>query len=79
MLGAAAGVDSHSVANEESAKAVVGTAIDAFGKVDILINNASVAFFCALDEMSADDVHAQVDAHLLGTIWMWSCRVAIYA
>jgi NAD(P)-dependent dehydrogenase (short-subunit alcohol dehydrogenase family) len=60
------------VASEADARSVVGTAVEAFGKVDILVNNASIAFFSAFDELSSEDVVAQVNVHLLGTIWM--CR-----
>jgi NAD(P)-dependent dehydrogenase (short-subunit alcohol dehydrogenase family) len=34
--------DTHSVATEDGAKGVVGTALDAWGRVDVLINNAGV-------------------------------------
>src|SRR5262249_19530081 len=68
--GGEAVANTNSVATEASAKAVVQTAIDAFGRVDILVNNAGVCIFAPLDEISADDIRLTVDVHVLGTIWM---------
>jgi NAD(P)-dependent dehydrogenase (short-subunit alcohol dehydrogenase family) len=67
--GAAIG-DTHSVAAPDSAKAIVQTALDAWGRVDILINNAGVVFFTLFDEISDGDLRRIVDTHLYGNIWM---------
>src|ERR1700722_17067029 len=42
QLGGAAVLDSHSVTSWESARASVGTAIDHFGRVDVVVNNAGI-------------------------------------
>src|SRR4051812_33526238 len=62
--------DMHSVADPASARAVVQTALDAWGRIDILVNNAGVVFFASFDEISETDVRAIVDSHLYGNIWM---------
>ena len=64
--------DTHSVAEEDSAKAVVQTALDAWGKVDILINNAGVAILAKFDEISSKDIRNVINVHLFGNVWM--CR-----
>ena len=64
--------DLHSVADPDSAEAIVQTAIDNYGRVDVLINNAGVAHMAMFDELSANDMHRMVNVHLEGTIWM--CR-----
>jgi NAD(P)-dependent dehydrogenase (short-subunit alcohol dehydrogenase family) len=64
--------DTHSVAEEESAKAVVQTALDAWGKVDILVSNAGVVVLAEFDEVTSQDIRRQIDVHVFGTIWM--CR-----
>lgn len=64
--------DAHSVSTEEGAQAIVRTALDEWGRVDALINNAGVARFVAFDELSSADIRTMVDVHLMGTIWM--CR-----
>jgi NAD(P)-dependent dehydrogenase (short-subunit alcohol dehydrogenase family) len=62
--------DTNSVAEEDTAKAVVQAALDAWGRVDILINNAGIFAMSPFEEMSRKDVQGQIDAHLMGTIWM---------
>jgi NAD(P)-dependent dehydrogenase (short-subunit alcohol dehydrogenase family) len=66
--------DLHSVAEEENAKAVIGTALDAWGRVDILVNNAGIGVRAAIDEISSNDIQRVVGVHLMGAIWM--CRAA---
>jgi NAD(P)-dependent dehydrogenase (short-subunit alcohol dehydrogenase family) len=70
--GGEAVADLHSVAEEDSAQAVVRTALDAWGRVDVLVNNAGVAILALFDEISPGDLRRVVDVHLYGTIWM--CR-----
>jgi NAD(P)-dependent dehydrogenase (short-subunit alcohol dehydrogenase family) len=70
--GGEAVADLHSVAEEDSAQAVVQTALDIWGRVDILVNNAGVCTLAAFDEVSAADIHRMVSVHLMGNIWM--CR-----
>ena len=43
--------DLHSVADEVSARAVIQTAIDAWGRVDILVNNAGIGVVSDFDEI----------------------------
>jgi NAD(P)-dependent dehydrogenase (short-subunit alcohol dehydrogenase family) len=73
-LGGHAIADTHSVATEDSARAVVQTALDEWGRIDILVNNANVAHLAGFEEFSGADIQVQVDVHLMGTIWM--CRAA---
>ena len=59
-----------SVATRDGASKIVADAIDAWGRVDILINNAGIAPFALFDEISDADIERVVDVHLMGTIWM---------
>lgn len=68
--GGIAVADTNSVAEKESAEAIVQTALDAFGSVDILINNANVVNHAPFDVLSDADLRRQVDVHMMGTIWM---------
>lgn len=61
-----------SVASEDGARSIVATAVAAFGKVDILINNAGVVEFALFEELSASDIEMIFDTHVKGTLWM--CR-----
>jgi NAD(P)-dependent dehydrogenase (short-subunit alcohol dehydrogenase family) len=68
--GGEAVADTHSVAEADSARAVVQTAIDTWGRVDILINNAGVHRPGLFGDISDADVSALVDSHLMGSVWM---------
>jgi NAD(P)-dependent dehydrogenase (short-subunit alcohol dehydrogenase family) len=70
--GGEAVADAHSVAEEETAQAIVRTAVDAWGRVDVLVNNAGVFNLAPFDALSAGDIERMVQTHLLGAIWM--CR-----
>jgi NAD(P)-dependent dehydrogenase (short-subunit alcohol dehydrogenase family) len=69
-LGGEAVADTNSVASPAGARAVVQTALDAFGSLEILVNNAGVCFFASFEEISDDDIELQIAANLYGTIWM---------
>jgi NAD(P)-dependent dehydrogenase (short-subunit alcohol dehydrogenase family) len=66
--------DTNSVAEEESARAVVQTALDAWGRVDIVVNNAGVVVLAEFAEITANDIRGIVNVHLFGNLWM--CRAA---
>ena len=68
--GGEAVLDTNSVADHGSAEAVVQTALDAWGKVDILINNAGVVALAEIDEVTPSDIETILAAHLFGSIWM---------
>jgi NAD(P)-dependent dehydrogenase (short-subunit alcohol dehydrogenase family) len=72
--GGEAVADGHSVADEAGARAIVDTALDAWGRVDVVINNAGVCHMGSFDELTSADVRQMIDVHLMGTIWM--CRAA---
>lgn len=73
-LGGRAIADQHSVATAEGAAAIIRTAIDAFGSIDILINNAGISIAAPFDAMSARDFQRHIDINLMGSVW--TCRAA---
>ncbi|MFW0783391.1 SDR family NAD(P)-dependent oxidoreductase [Gordonia sp. CPCC 206044] len=55
-----------SVATPAGGQAIIDTAIDAFGQIDILIHNAGNNRYAALSEMSFEDFESVLDVHLRG-------------
>ncbi|PPE72079.1 short-chain dehydrogenase [Solimonas fluminis] len=55
-----------SVATVEGGKAIIQAALDAFGRIDILIHNAGNVRRGSLKEMSYEDFDAVLDVHLRG-------------
>jgi NAD(P)-dependent dehydrogenase (short-subunit alcohol dehydrogenase family) len=66
-LGGAAVADTNSVASSEGADAMVKTALDAFGRVDIVINNAGILRDKSIQNMTQDLWDAVIAVHLTGS------------
>lgn len=65
--GGRAAANHDSVATTEGAQAMVAQALDAFGQVDVLINNAGIMRNTFLAETSDDDWDALIATHLTGS------------
>jgi NAD(P)-dependent dehydrogenase (short-subunit alcohol dehydrogenase family) len=65
-LGGDAVADTNSVATPEGGKAIVQTAVDAYGTVDIVINNAGILRDKAFHNMDPDLMNPVFDVHLKG-------------
>ncbi len=68
--GGAAVADTHSVADEAGAQAIVRTALDTWGRLDILINNAGIGVVAGFDQITSNDIQRLINVHLMGHIWM---------
>lgn len=55
-----------SVATPEGGKAIVGAALDAYGRLDVLVHNAGIVRRASLAEMTYEDFDAVLDVHLRG-------------
>jgi NAD(P)-dependent dehydrogenase (short-subunit alcohol dehydrogenase family) len=64
--GGSAVADSHDVSSE--GEAVVQTALDAFGGVHAVVNNAGIANGGTIDEMPPEAFRRMIDIHLGGTV-----------
>lgn len=65
-LGGEAVADHNSVATPEGGAAIVQTAIDTFGKVDIVVNNAGILRDKSFHNLTPDMTNAVLDVHLKG-------------
>jgi NAD(P)-dependent dehydrogenase (short-subunit alcohol dehydrogenase family) len=72
--GGTAAADFGDVGDEAQVEAMVGRAIERFGKLDIVVNNAGIVRDKAIWNMSASDFDLVVRVHLRGT-WLL-CRAA---
>jgi NAD(P)-dependent dehydrogenase (short-subunit alcohol dehydrogenase family) len=64
--GGEAAASTDSVTTAAGGRAIVDTALERYGRIDILIHNAGIVRRASLKEMSYDDFDAVVDVHLRG-------------
>jgi NAD(P)-dependent dehydrogenase (short-subunit alcohol dehydrogenase family) len=57
-----------SVADEQGAAAIVQSALDAFGRVDVVVNNAGIAEPDRFEELTIPRFRKMVDVHYMGTV-----------
>ena len=69
-LGGEAIADTHSVTTPEGGEALVNTAIDAWGRVDILINNAGILRDKAFHNLTPELLEPVLDVHLKGAFYV---------
>jgi len=63
------------VRDEAAAKAAVKLAVDTFGRLDVLVNNAGYGQFAPFEQMSPEDFKAVIDTCLYGVVF--TTRAAI--
>jgi NAD(P)-dependent dehydrogenase (short-subunit alcohol dehydrogenase family) len=66
--GGEAVANSASVADPEGAASIVATALDAFGRLDVVINNAGIFAPAPFAELSVEQFRAMMDIHYFGTL-----------
>ncbi len=59
-----------SVADEHGAKVIVDTAIDAFGRIDAVINNAGIHDPGLFDALSVEHFQTMLDVHFFGSLFV---------
>src|SRR6187431_2530520 len=64
--GGSAEANYDSVSSKEGADAIIGQALSAFGRIDVLLNNAGILRDKTLLKMSRDEWQAVLDVHLSG-------------
>lgn len=67
-FGGSAVANRDSVATAAGGRAIIDTAMDAFGRVDILVNNAGILRDQAFHKMDDEAIDAVIDVHLKGAL-----------
>jgi NAD(P)-dependent dehydrogenase (short-subunit alcohol dehydrogenase family) len=68
--GGVAVADGNTVSTQAGGAAIVQTAIDAFGRVDIVVNNAGILRDKSFHHLTPELLDPVIDVHLYGTIWV---------
>ena len=68
--GGEAVADRNSVSTVEGGQAIIKTALDAFGRVDIVVNNAGILRDKSFKNMSPEFLDPVLDVHLKGAFWV---------
>jgi NAD(P)-dependent dehydrogenase (short-subunit alcohol dehydrogenase family) len=68
--GGTAVANGDSVATPEGAKAIVQTALETYGRLDAVVNNAGILRDRSLAKLTQEDMDLVLDVHLKGTIYV---------
>ncbi|HMI62062.1 MAG TPA: SDR family oxidoreductase, partial [Puia sp.] len=56
------------ITKEESVKEAVGKAVEAFGRLDVVVNNAGYSLFGSMEEVSEAEFRQSLDVNLVGPV-----------
>lgn len=65
--GGEAVADTHDVSSPEGGQAIIDTAVDRFGRIDIVVNNAGIVRYAGLPEVDVDNLDRHLTVHLVGS------------
>ena len=76
--GGSAVADRHSVADWDSAQAIVAKAIDSFGRLDGVVNNAGILRDRFFHNMEPEEWRLVIDVHLIGSFYVARAAAPIF-
>jgi NAD(P)-dependent dehydrogenase (short-subunit alcohol dehydrogenase family) len=66
------------VTDPAQAEAAIQAAVDAFGRIDVVVNNAGYANIAPVEDISLADFRAQVDAVFFGTVYVTKAALPVF-
>jgi NAD(P)-dependent dehydrogenase (short-subunit alcohol dehydrogenase family) len=65
------------VTDREAAFAAVRQAHERFGRLDVVVNNAGYGHFGMIEEVTEDEIRAQLETNVLGALWVTQAALPI--
>ena len=65
------------VTDPAGARAAVAAGVEAFGRLDVLVNNAGYANLASVEDITLDDFREQIDANLLGVVYLTKAALPV--
>jgi NAD(P)-dependent dehydrogenase (short-subunit alcohol dehydrogenase family) len=65
------------VTDPAAARQAVHTAVEHFGRLDVVVNNAGYADVAAIEDVTLDDFRAQIDANFYGVVYVTKAAVPV--
>lgn len=65
--GGSAVADTNDVSTEAGARAIISSAVDGFGRIDVVVNNAGIIKWGGLPEVDLESLERHLAVHLLGS------------
>ncbi|SEO88046.1 SDR family NAD(P)-dependent oxidoreductase [Amycolatopsis saalfeldensis] len=66
------------VTDPAQAQAAVAAAVERFGRLDVVVNNASYANTASVEEVELDDFRAQIEAVFFGTVHVTKAALPVF-